>query len=114
MGETSVVSTASWAPPHSGRPLAMTSMRQSSWRAGSTVKSVTSTLRGTAMPASLHTRAAARSRGPPLARKMPAGGKVVATRIEVSDGIGQRSVAGASEVCAGGWLGRAATCLSLM
>ena len=29
-GETSVVSTASWAPPHSGRPLAMTSMRRSS------------------------------------------------------------------------------------
>ena len=29
-GETSVVSTASWAPFHRGRPLAMTSMRRSS------------------------------------------------------------------------------------
>ena len=74
-GETSVVSTASWAPPHSGRPLAMTSMRRSSWRAGSTFKSLTSTLRATAAPASLHTRAAARSRGPPLARKMPERGQ---------------------------------------
>ena len=80
------MSTASWAPPHSGRPLAMTSMRRSSWRAGSTFKFLTSTLRATAAPASLHTRAAARSRGPPLARKKPgarAGGEVVSTRVEV-------------------------------
>ena len=49
-GETSVVSTASWAPPHNGRPLAMTSMRRSSWRAGSTFTSPTSTFRA------LHTR----------------------------------------------------------
>ena len=74
-GETSVVSTASWAPAHSGRPLAMASMRRLSWRAGSTFKSLTSTLRATAAPASLRARAVARSRGPPLARKMPERGQ---------------------------------------
>ena len=58
------VMLASWAPPHNSRPLAMTSF-----------KSLTGTFRATAAPASLHTRAAARSRGPPLARKMPERGR---------------------------------------
>ena len=35
-GETSVLSTATWAPAQSGRPLAMTSIRCSSRRAGTT------------------------------------------------------------------------------
>ena len=74
-GDTSVVSTASCAPPHSGRPLAMTSMRLSSCRMGSTLRSRTSTLRATAAPASRHILAAARSRGPPRARRTPERGQ---------------------------------------
>ena len=87
-GETSVVSTASWAPSHSGRPLAMTSMRRSFWRAGSTFKSLTSTLRATAAPASLHTRAAGQA-----ARWSPQGSRCALQRhlAEVS-GRGKRSL----------------------
>ena len=70
-GDTSVVSTASCEPPQSASPLAMTSMRRSSWRATSTLRSRSRTLRATVAPASRQTRAAARSRGPPLARRTP-------------------------------------------
>ena len=51
-GETRVVSTASWTPPHAGRPLAMTSMRLSSWRATWTLRSRSRTLVATVAPAS--------------------------------------------------------------
>ena len=70
-GDTSVVSTASCEPPQSASPLAMTSMQRSSWRATSTLRSRSRTLRATVAPASRQTRAAARSRGPPLARRTP-------------------------------------------
>ena len=52
-GETMVVSTASWAPPQTGRPLAITSMRRSfclwMW---SKFKSVSNVLVVTRAPAS--------------------------------------------------------------
>ena len=72
-GETKVVSTASCAPPHSGRPLAMTSIRLSSWvSTWSMLRSMLLALVVTLAPASLQIRAAARSRGPPRLRKIPA------------------------------------------
>ena len=60
------VSTASWHPPQSGSPLAMTSIRQSSkrWTLGM-FKSATLVLVVTRAPASRQIRAAARSNGPP-------------------------------------------------
>ena len=51
-GETSVLSTATCAPFQSGRPLAMTSIRRSSRRAGTTFRSRTSTCCHTVAPAS--------------------------------------------------------------
>ena len=72
-GETKVVSTASCAPPHSGRPLAMTSILLSSWvSTWSMLKSTIRVLVVTLAPASLQILAAARSRGPPRLRKIPA------------------------------------------
>ena len=62
-GDTRVVSTATWTPPQSGKPFAMTSMRRSSCRQGVTLRSRTKTLVATVAPASRQTRAAARSRG---------------------------------------------------
>ena len=50
------------------QPLAMTSMRRSSCREGTTLRSRTKTCVTTVAPASLHTRAAARSMGPPRER----------------------------------------------
>ena len=38
-GDTTVVSTASWTPPHNGKPFAMTSRRRSSWRSTTTLRS---------------------------------------------------------------------------
>ena len=70
-GDTMVVSTASCAPFHKGKPLAMTSMRRSSKRATATFRSRTSVLQVTRAPASLQTRAAARSSGHPRLRKAP-------------------------------------------
>ena len=71
-GETSVVSTASWHPPKSGKPLAMTSIRRSSkrWTLGM-FKSATLVLVVTRAPASRQIRAAARSSGPPQLRRSP-------------------------------------------
>ena len=57
--------------PHAGRPLAMTSMRPSSGRATWTLRSRSSTEVATVAPASRQTRAAARSRDAPPARKWP-------------------------------------------
>ena len=72
-GETKVVSTASCAPPHSGRPLAMTSILLSSWvSTWSMLRSMILVLVVTRVPASLQILAAARSRGPPRLRKIPA------------------------------------------
>ena len=72
-GETKVVSTASCAPPHSGRPLAMTSILLSSWvSTWSMLRSTIRVLVVTLAPASLQILAAARSRGPPRLRKIPA------------------------------------------
>ena len=70
-GDTRVVSTASCTPPHKGRPLAMTSMRLSSWRTGTTLRSRTRACIATVAPASRHTLAAARSSGPPRERSTP-------------------------------------------
>ena len=71
-GDTRVVSTASWFPPHKGRPLAMTSILLSSWRSRcSRLRSTRRVFVVTRAPASLHMRAAARSRAPPRARKSP-------------------------------------------
>ena len=71
-GDTKVVSTASWLPPHIGSPLAMTSIRRSStldrfWM----LRSASRVLVVTLAPPSLQMRAAALSRGPPLDRKTP-------------------------------------------
>ena len=70
------------APPHSGRPLAMTSMRRAFWRAGSTFKTLTSTLRATCPSFFAHTSS---SEGLPWPQNAGAraGGRVVAARIEV-------------------------------
>ena len=73
--ETRVVSTASWTPPHSGKPLAMTSRRRSSWWAATTVRSRSRMLVATVAPASRQTLAAACSKGTPLGRKSPARGQ---------------------------------------
>ena len=70
-GDTRVVSTASCTPPHKGRPLAMTSMRLSSWRKRTTLRSRTRACIATVAPASRHTLAAARSSGPPRERSTP-------------------------------------------
>ena len=71
-GETRVVSTANWAPLYRGSPCAMTSIRRlSSLLVVVTLRSVTRTCVRTLAPASLHTRAAARSRGPALLRNAP-------------------------------------------
>ena len=51
-----------------GRPFAMTSMRLSSWRTGTTLRSRTKTCVATVAPASRHTLAAARSSGLPRER----------------------------------------------
>ena len=59
--DTSVVSTASCEPPQSASPFAMTSMRRSSCRATSTLRSRSRTLRATVASASRQMRAAARS-----------------------------------------------------
>ena len=63
-----MVSTASCAPCHKGKPLAMTSMRRSSNRLTMMLRSV---LVVTRAPASRHTRAAARSNGHPRLRRAP-------------------------------------------
>ena len=60
-GDTSVVPTASCEPPQSASPFAMTSMRRSSCRATSTLRSRSRTLRATVASASRQMRAAARS-----------------------------------------------------
>ena len=71
-GETRVVSTASCAPLYRGSPCAMASIRRlSSLLVVVTLRSVTRTCVRTLAPASLHTRAAARSRGPALLRNAP-------------------------------------------
>ena len=63
-GETKVVSTASCALPHSGRPLAMTLILLSSWvSTWSMLRSMILVLVVTLAPASLQILAAARSRG---------------------------------------------------
>ena len=71
-GETMVVSTASWAPPQTGRPFAITSMRRSSclWM-WSRFKSVSKVFVVTRAPASRQMRAAARSRGVLRFRRIP-------------------------------------------
>ena len=74
-GDTRVVSTASWTPPHNGKPLAMTSRRRSSWRSTTTLKSRRRTLVATVAPASRQTLAAARSSGMPRERKSPTRGQ---------------------------------------
>ena len=66
-----MVSTASCAPPQSGSPFAMTSMRRSSRRSGWMLRSRTRTLQATVAPASRLTRAAARSKRSPREHKMP-------------------------------------------
>ena len=63
-GETMVVSMANWLPPQRGKPFAMTSIRRLSMRW--TVGMLRSEIRVcvvTLAPASLQTRAAARSKG---------------------------------------------------
>ena len=67
-GETRVVSTATWTLPHRDKPFAMTSVRRSSCREGTKLRSGTKTL---VAPASRQTRAAARPSGAPLARRTP-------------------------------------------
>ena len=80
-GDTRVVSTASWFPPHKGRPLAMTSILLSSWRSRcSRLRSTRRVFVVTRAPASLHMRAAARSMAPPVLAKVqtahkPRGGR---------------------------------------
>ena len=74
-GETNVVSIANWAPPHRFKPLAMTSIRLSSWRRRcSRLRSATRVLVVTRAPASQQMVAAARSKGTPRPRKIPACG----------------------------------------
>ena len=71
-GETTVVSTASWFPPRSGNPFAITSILLSSWRSMcSKLRSTKRVFVVTRAPASLHMRAAARSKGAPRAHKSP-------------------------------------------
>ena len=80
-GDTRVVSTASWFPPHKGRPLAMTSILLSSWRSRcSRLRSTRRVFVVTRAPASLHMRAAAGSRAPPVVARVqtahkPRGGR---------------------------------------
>ena len=63
--------TASCMPPHRGKPLAMTSIRRSSPGTLPTLRSLTNVCIATTAPASRQMRAAARSSGPPRARKTP-------------------------------------------
>ena len=71
-GETMVVSTASWAPPQTGRPFAITSMRRSFCRwMWSRFKSVSRVLVVTRAPASRHMRAVARSKVVLRFRRIP-------------------------------------------
>ena len=87
-----VVSTASWAPFHRGKPLAMTSMRLSSRRSTGAFRSRTRVL----VVFSRQTRAAARSRGQPQGTGPGASCTMVAKRVEkaiapaAAGGKGQR------------------------
>ena len=67
-----VVSMANWLPPQRGKPFAMTSIRRLSmrWTVGM-LRSESRVCVVTLAPASLQTRAAARSKGVPLLRSAP-------------------------------------------
>ena len=71
-GETSVVSTASWAPPHSRKPEATTSSLLPSAVGSARFRSRTNTLVETLAPASLHILAAALSNAAPRCASTPA------------------------------------------
>ena len=94
-GATRVVSTATCAPFQRGRPLAMTSIRRSSSRPGSTFKSRSRTCCWTVAPASRQRRAAALSRGPPRERSTPERGHAATWSPRASKPRRQRQVAGA-------------------
>ena len=104
--ETKGMSIARCAPPHSGRPVAMTSIRLSSWVP---TWSMILVLVVTLAPASLPILAAARSRGPPRLRKVPAWAQIArwspkgstARRHQRSGKVGVENVEGAA-ACGGG------------
>ena len=108
--ETKGMSIARRAPPHSGRPVAMTSIRLSSWvPTWSMMRSMILVLVVTLTPASLPILAAARSRGPPRLRKVPAWAQIArwppkgstARRHQRSGKVGVENVEGAA-ACGGG------------
>ena len=94
--EIKVTSTASCAPPQSGSPLAMTSIRRSSRRSTSTLRSCMSTSQATVAPAARHTRAVARSRGTFRGRSTFERGHAARWSPRTSSGRRQRQVAAAS------------------
>ena len=117
-GETRVVSTASCAPPQSASPLAMTSMRRSSCRAASTLRSRSRTLRATVALTSSADAGSSALEGPApsihegrLTEDMLRGGrrKVMHGQAVAGSGNALQSRAGAGAGAAGGGATRGRT-----
>ena len=77
-------------PPHRGKPLAMTSIRRSSPGTLPTLRSLTNVCIATTTPASRQMRAAARSSGPPRARKTPDRGHIAKSVLLASTPASRR------------------------